>query len=59
MKGTPGQIKVEGDVIKGDGANFESKNLEIRDGIVTRFPEVDSDYTNPLALPGNLGLQFR
>jgi len=59
MRGKPGQIKVEGDEISGDGANFSSKHLEIRGGIVTRFPEVDSDYTNPSAKPGDLGLQFR
>ena len=61
MRGKPGQIKVEGDEISGDGANFSSKHLEIRDGIVTRFPDknTNSDYTNPLSNPGDIGLQFR
>jgi hypothetical protein len=37
MRGKPGQIKVTGDEISGDGANFESRHLEIRSGIITRL----------------------
>jgi hypothetical protein len=45
MRGTPGQIKIRGDEISGDGANFQSRHLEIRDGIITRltFPPQNSE----------------
>jgi len=59
MRGKPGQIKIEGDEIGGDGDNYTTEHLEVRDGIVTRYPRPDSDYTNPRANPGNLGFQFR
>jgi hypothetical protein len=36
MRGKPGQIKIEGDEIGGDGQNISNENLEFRDGILTR-----------------------
>lgn len=45
MRGRPGQIKVIDEEISGDGANFQSRHLEIRDGIITRltFPPQKSE----------------
>ena len=37
MRGRAGQIKVEDDEISGDGANYHSAAIEIRDGIITRI----------------------
>jgi len=39
MRGKPGQIKVEGDEIRGDGQNTANENVEFRDGILTRAAE--------------------
>ena len=54
MRGKPGQIKVEGDEISGDGANYSSKYLEIRDGIITRlsYPAVQAGDDKPDADAG-------
>ena len=60
LKGTPGQIKIDDDgSIVGDGDSYLSTHLEIRSGIVTRFPKADPDYTNKDANTGHLGLVFR
>jgi len=45
MRGKPGEIRIRGDEIGGDGANFRSRHLEVRGGIITRltFPPQNSE----------------
>jgi hypothetical protein len=62
MRGTPGQIRIEGDAIAGDGADYRSPWLEIRGGIITRLTyPADQNSTGTLDSDagGFIGLVIR